>query len=624
MVRSLFVWSKDLWNGERGQNGDLSTAEYVFASAADEKQKKEWPFCSLYYEEGTADDNGGTPVAYAEKTMAWEGGTLKLRTVVVQYANGNTKTMVFPDPKSISQDYDLRQAGQAGVVNYVPLGMKDGVRQGGVSFHVDEMMFMDNSAEKNREKVKEFLAKQIDAKISGAMNAESMSAEYHDMEAQGYDDKMDESMGMRHRGPHSQSMKDRRDEASAMDKMHSRKKRKYDDVGTMDAETFESEYSVERVNPTVVEGKADVYGAETFEADPMADDVMIEESSMDTVYPEGDGRITGQTIATADLTPLGSRAESDDSFASDCSSGRKKRAENFEANGETEMVAFQESPADTVMPEGEGNVIGQSTPTTDFTPFGARAEGFNNEGFATEGFFPDGDGRAFGDITSTANYTPISRAEDKPKMPSMKRKRTRGRMNRGSARFGMGGFELPSQQSPFVGGAEEYESENDGFFPNGDGRIIGSITADEQYDPFGYNAEEFNAYDDPISDRQKYKIKKLGGRVKSGMNRSKASDYIKDLQGRESGTWRAEGIEAQDTMIDESSMDTVYPEGDGRIMGQSIANTDFTPLGSRAETMGGGFFKGVAGAFLVGLVANMAKAKMDNKNDSDMEKENGE
>tara|TARA_R110002020_G_scaffold10668_11_gene40650 strand:+ start:16125 stop:17972 length:1848 start_codon:yes stop_codon:yes gene_type:complete len=54
--------------------------------------------------------------------------------------------------------------------------------------------------------------------------------------AQGYNDKMDESMGMRHRGHHSQSMKDRRDEAAAMDKDHSMMGRKYDDVGTMDAE----------------------------------------------------------------------------------------------------------------------------------------------------------------------------------------------------------------------------------------------------------------------------------------------------------------------------------------------------------------------------------------------------
>ena len=57
--------------------------------------------------------------------------------------------------------------------------------------------------------------------------------------AQGYDDKMDESLGMRHRGSHSQSMKDRRDEASAMDKGHSKMGRKYDDVMTMDAQGYD-------------------------------------------------------------------------------------------------------------------------------------------------------------------------------------------------------------------------------------------------------------------------------------------------------------------------------------------------------------------------------------------------
>jgi len=56
-------------------------------------------------------------------------------------------------------------------------------------------------------------------------------------DAQGYNDKMDESLGMRHRGGHEQSFKDRRDEASAMDKRHTRMGRKYDDVMTMDADT---------------------------------------------------------------------------------------------------------------------------------------------------------------------------------------------------------------------------------------------------------------------------------------------------------------------------------------------------------------------------------------------------
>ena len=73
--------------------------------------------------------------------------------------------------------------------------------------------------------------------------------------SQGYDDKMDESLGMRHRGKHSQSMKDRRDEASAMDKRHSKKHRKYDDVGTMDMNAHGEDYM-----------DMDAHGHEEFEA----------------------------------------------------------------------------------------------------------------------------------------------------------------------------------------------------------------------------------------------------------------------------------------------------------------------------------------------------------------------
>ena len=65
----------------------------------------------------------------------------------------------------------------------------------------------------------------------------SLASEHH--KGQGYDDEMDESLGMRHRGSHSQSFKDRRDEASAMDKRHSRMGRKYDDVMAMDAQGYD-------------------------------------------------------------------------------------------------------------------------------------------------------------------------------------------------------------------------------------------------------------------------------------------------------------------------------------------------------------------------------------------------
>jgi hypothetical protein len=50
--------------------------------------------------------------------------------------------------------------------------------------------------------------------------------------AQGYDDREDESIGMRHRGGHKQSRKDRRDEAAGMERHGGR--RKYSNVGTMD------------------------------------------------------------------------------------------------------------------------------------------------------------------------------------------------------------------------------------------------------------------------------------------------------------------------------------------------------------------------------------------------------
>ena len=51
-------------------------------------------------------------------------------------------------------------------------------------------------------------------------------------EAQGYNDRMDESLGMSHRGGHSQTMGDRRRESAGME--NSMNRRKYSRVGTMD------------------------------------------------------------------------------------------------------------------------------------------------------------------------------------------------------------------------------------------------------------------------------------------------------------------------------------------------------------------------------------------------------
>jgi hypothetical protein len=62
-----------------------------------------------------------------------------------------------------------------------------------------------------------------------------------------------------------------------------------------------------------------------------------------------------------------------------------------------------------------------------------------------------------------------------------------------------------------------------------------------EFDEINYHgAENFNAYSDPISERQVWKIDQLGGKVSQNMNRSQASDYIKDLMGKPSGTWKKE------------------------------------------------------------------------------------
>ena len=71
------------------------------------------------------------------------------------------------------------------------------------------------------------------------LGAEVIDDNYMDVySAQGYNDKMDESLGMRDGAERKfrQSMKDRRNEAGAMDRKYGMR-RKYEDVETMDAET---------------------------------------------------------------------------------------------------------------------------------------------------------------------------------------------------------------------------------------------------------------------------------------------------------------------------------------------------------------------------------------------------
>ena len=90
---------------------------------------------------------------------------------------------------------------------------------------------------------------------------------------------------------------------------------------------------------------------------------------------------------------------------------------------------------------------------------------------------------------------------------------------------------------------------------------------DERY---GADMKTYEAYDDKISERQEYLIEKLGGNSNSDMTRSQASDLIKKLQGKRSGTWRAE-----EPMVEEPDF---IPDGDGRALGQQTSSINLSPL----------------------------------------------
>ncbi len=92
-------------------------------------------------------------------------------------------------------------------------------------------------------------------------------------------------------------------------------------------------------------------------------------------------------------------------------------------------------------------------------------------------------------------------------------------------------------------------------------------------------AERYEAYEDPITDRQEYKIDELGGKSDGDMTRSEASDYIKKLQGRESGTWRAEsGPLPADPRVSPLNTGLYSPSDTPEMAAEGNSYTNYQPL----------------------------------------------
>ena len=183
--------------------------------------------------------------------------------------------------------------------------------------------------------------------------------------AQGYDDKLDESLGMSHKeSKMKQSLKARRDESKGMKKASG--KRAYSRVGTMD----KSAENLAVADVEVWDGM---------------------------VLPEGTGSIIGQAVPETDFTPFGVSAEGYDD-RDDESIGMRHRGKHKQSlkdrRDESKAMTDKHHP---------------HHPYADVSTMSA--EGYDYFENAVGGFYPTGDGRAFGSMTLDNTYAPLAAAE---------------------------------------------------------------------------------------------------------------------------------------------------------------------------------------------------------------------
>ena len=142
-------------------------------------------------------------------------------------------------------------------------------------------------------------------------------------------------------------------------------------------------------------------------------------------------------------------------------------------------------------------------------------------------------------------------------------------------------------------------------------------------------AEEFRAYDDEISSRQEWMIKKLGGTPKKSMTRSDASDYIKELQGKESGTWQAETLAEIEGPTAEATEGGLHSPSSFAMTWENELGTSSPSMppneiawaedvkGSESFVMGSIYAIGLAAIGLTALIKFGSKKKSDSSSGSD-------
>jgi hypothetical protein len=445
---AILLYSDDIWNNDR--DADFSEAKVVGKGKASESNCETYFPCGLYYEIDTTDDLGYQCLNILEDEMDVEDSTLKVITVALATPDGAKVNLQFP---AQSRKFPVAFGGDDGMaLTFYVDGVKTYKSSKGAKEKAKK--FIEDRIEKLRscdapfaaesfgveEMASEFSVERINpTPVSGKadMKAESFGAEENlavaDVEiwdgmnipagsgaivgqaipetdftpfgasAEGYDDKLDESLGMSEKeSKMKQSYKDRRDESKGTEKSDGA--RAYSRVGTMDK-------SAENLAVADVE---------------IWDGMNI---------PAGSGAIVGQAIPETDFTPFGASAEesadpmpNESAIVGQTSDGTPYTRFGYAA----ENLAVQDVEVwdGMVLPEGTGNVMGQMTPSTDFTPFGVSAEScvkcaetfaacgcddMGAESYMEETFKPDGMGEVIGAITEETDYTPFgASAEDNP------------------------------------------------------------------------------------------------------------------------------------------------------------------------------------------------------------------
>ncbi len=205
-------------------------------------------------------------------------------------------------------------------------------------------------------------AKDQNERVGFGQMGDEKRAEY---EAQGYNAKLDESLGMsRKQSMMRQSRKARRDESKGTEKYDGA--RAYSRVGTMDKSA---------------EGNLAVADVEVWDG---------------MVLPEGTGSIIGQAVPETDFTPFGVSAEGyDDKLDESLGMSHK------ESKMKQSLKARRDESKG--MKKASGKRAYSRVGTMD-----KNADYFEN---AVGGFYPTGDGRAFGSMTLDNTYAPLAAAE---------------------------------------------------------------------------------------------------------------------------------------------------------------------------------------------------------------------